>query len=93
MEMAAGRGGLSEVASLVCLHLGSSVGKLGLPVLERLHRASWMWLGSLWSWSPGLLEWHGVFLHSNTFSLFSQLDHHQGQPELGSRKLRIPALP
>lgn len=40
MEMAGGRAGMSKMASLVCLHLGSSMGKLGLPALEGLHVAS-----------------------------------------------------
>lgn len=46
MEMAGGRAGMSKTASLVCLHLGSSMGKLGLPALEgcRLQQCGWVHL-------------------------------------------------
>lgn len=51
MEVAGSRAGMPKMASLVSLHLGSSMGKL-----EGLHVASAVWLGSLRPWSPGLLE-------------------------------------
>lgn len=47
MEMADGRTGMSEMASQVCLHLGSSLGKLELTVLECLHMAPPVWLSSV----------------------------------------------
>lgn len=78
MEMAAGRAGMFKMVSLVGLHLGSSMGKLGLAVLM----ASRMWLGLLWPRNPGLLEWHGgrhkSLSSQQSFLLILSVDHSRG---------------
>lgn len=90
METAGGRTGMSEMASQVCLHLGSSMGKRELTVLECLHMAPPVWLSSVAGFTlamepraPSVTGWGAggegdprVFLHSNTSALFFCPDHH-----------------